>query len=399
MKKRIALVVQRYGLEVNGGSELSCRLIAEQLSDQYHVEVLTTKAIDYMSWENHYQNDVDVINGVTVRRFATTHPRDVNRFNRYMGSILSNPDRTIMEEYEWMRLQGPTSYSLLQYLADNHKSYDAVIFFTYLYFTTYFGLQMAPRKSILVPTAHDEPTIYMNMFRPIFHLPRYIIFLTPEERDFVHKLFENQHIPHAVAGIGVDVPEHITTEQQFRDKFQLHDDFVIYVGRIDESKGCREMINYFLKFKKEHPSDLKLVLMGKRVMDFPDHPDIVPLGFVTDEDKIAGMSAAKALIMPSKYESLSMVVLESMYMETPVLVNGQCDVLKGHCQRGNGGLYYLNYEEFEACLSLLCFNKEITAQLGTQGKKYVKANYSWGVITHKFINSITYVAENSGKYF
>jgi len=392
MKKRIAFVVQRYGLEVNGGSELSCRLIAERLSDQYQVEVLTTKAIDYVSWENHYPDDVEEINGVTVRRFSTEHPRDMNKFGQYMGAIFPKPDRNIFEEYEWMRLQGPTSYSLLNYLNREYKNYDAIIFFTYLYFTTYFGIQMAPGKSVFVPTAHDEPPIYLSMFRSTFYLPQYIIFLTPEERNFVHSFFGNQRIPHDVAGIGIDVPERITTAQQFREKFNIDDEFVIYAGRIDESKGCKEMIEYFLKYKTEKPSNLKLVLIGKAVMDLPVHPDIIPLGFVSDEDKFGAIQAAKTLIMPSKYESLSMVVLESLYMQTPVLVNGHCEVLKGHCERGNGGLYYYDYEEFKTCLSFLCKQEHIAKQLGVQGKKYVEENYSWPVILEKFRNAIEYVS-------
>lgn len=392
MKKRIAFVVQRYGLEVNGGSELHCRLIAERLTNQYHVEVLTTKAVDYITWENHYQNDVDLINGVTVRRFTTDHPRDMTKFNEYTGYLMSKPDRTLLEEYEWMRLQGPTSYALLRYLDINRGNYDAIIFFTYLYFTTYFGLQMASEKSILVPTAHDEPPIYFNMFRPIFHLPRYIVFNTLEERNFVHSRFGNQYIPYDVVGVGVDIPDYITDEECFRAKFQVHDDFVVYVGRIDESKGCNEMFDYFLRFKSEYPSELKLVLLGKAVMNLPKHPDIIPLGFVSDEDKFGAMRAAKALIMPSKFESLSMVVLESMYMETPVLVNGQCEVLRGHCERGNGGLYYFDYEEFKVCLSFLCNQKEINKKLGAQGKRYVEKNYSWAVILEKFVNAIEAVS-------
>ena len=54
MREKIAFVNQRYGLEVNGGSELLCRQMAEKLSEIYDVEVITTCALDYVSWENHY---------------------------------------------------------------------------------------------------------------------------------------------------------------------------------------------------------------------------------------------------------------------------------------------------------------------------------------------------------
>lgn len=57
MKKKICCVVQRYGMEVNGGAELHCRQISERLTPFYDVEVLTTKAIDYMSWKDEYSED------------------------------------------------------------------------------------------------------------------------------------------------------------------------------------------------------------------------------------------------------------------------------------------------------------------------------------------------------
>lgn len=388
MKKKIAFVVQRYGLEVNGGSELSCRLIAEKLSDIFDVEILTTKALDYTTWENHYQADVEQINNITVKRFKTDFPREMKKFNKINEQVFTKVDRNLYDELEWMRAQGPVSFDLINYIKSNHQQYEKVIFFTYLYFTTFWGLQQIPEKSILVPTAHDEPYIYFSIFKPLFHLPQSIIFLTEEEKDFVHKTFHNEHLHNVVAGVGVDVPDKELYVQDFKEKFSVNDDYILYVGRIDESKGCKELFDYYLRYKKTMSKPPKLVLIGKSVIDIPNDPDIIPLGFVTDEEKFAAMKNAKILMMPSKFESLSMVVLESLYYETPVIVNGHCDVLVGHCERGNAGLYYTDYSEFEYCLNMMLENDNLRKRMGLSGKEYVMKHFDWEIILGKFIECV-----------
>lgn len=71
---RVALVVQRYGLEVNGGAELLCRMIAERLASRHSVEVLTTCAVDYVTWKNEYAPGLAEVNGIPVRRFRVDRP-------------------------------------------------------------------------------------------------------------------------------------------------------------------------------------------------------------------------------------------------------------------------------------------------------------------------------------
>jgi glycosyltransferase involved in cell wall biosynthesis len=384
MKPKIALVVQRYGIEVNGGSEYSCRLIAERLSQFYEVEVLTTKALDYMTWENHYTVDQELINDVTVRRFSNAHPRNVKEFNQYSEYIYPNKTRTLDEEIEWMRKQGPVSYDLLRYIRGHSHDYKAFIFFTYTYFTTFYGLQMVPEKSIVVPTAHDEPPIYLSMFKPFFNIPRHIIYLTEEEKSFVNKLFHNDHVPSTIAGVGVDVPKKYLSNAEFREKYSIHGQYVIYVGRIDESKGCKELFEYFLRYTKEGGEKLTLILVGKAVMSIPMSDHIISLGFVTEEEKFGAIAGANCLIMPSQYESLSIVVLESFSLRKPVLVNEKCEVLKGHTLKSNAGLYYSDYEEFKACLNLLNDEREMNQIMGDNGLFYINTFFNWTNIIRKF---------------
>ena len=386
MKKKILFVVQRYGLEVNGGAELHCRQLAERLKDDYDVSVLTTCAIDYVTWKNEYKEGIEHINGVKVIRKKVDFERNQKKFNK-ISAKLNNEKDNINLGIEWQEAQGPHSAELIKYLEDHKDDYDVIIFLTYLYYTTYFGLKVAPEKSILIPTAHDEPPIYYSIFNETFNLPKAILYSTTTERDFVNKRFKNDYIESDIVGLGVDINEN-AQDIDLEKTFGIKDDYVVYVGRIDESKGCKEMFEYFLEYKKTYNSNLKLVLAGKSAMEIPGNKDIVTLGFVSEDEKVNLIKKSKLLILPSKFESLSLSTLEAMYLKVPVLLNGKCEVLKQHAILSNGGLYYENKWEFIETLDYLIRNSKIAERMGDNGRRYVDENYKWDIVMKKLYKAI-----------
>ena len=393
MKKKIAIINQRYGLEVNGGSELYSRQIAERLIAKYDVEVLTSCAVEYVKWSNYYNEGVEQINGVTVRRFKTLHEREPKVFSALDSMMLSNPHIEEEISEQWIEHMGPYCPDLVEYVDKHQDEYEAIIVVTYLYYTAVKSIVRIKNKAIFIPTAHQEPFIHFDMYKKVFGAADAFVFLTDEEKDLVHSIFHNENVPYEVMGVGVEVPEVVDSER-FKKKYNL-DNYLIYVGRIDEGKDCPRLFKYFIEYKRRVKSDLKLVLMGKAVCDIPNSQDIISLGFVSEEDKFDGIKGAKALILPSKFESLSISVLEAMTLSVPVIVNGICDVLKGHCVKSNGGLYYKNYFEFEGCINYMMEHPEEYAIMCKNARKYVEDYFQWDDIMKKFDRIIERVGKNS----
>lgn len=376
---RLAIVVQRYGLDVNGGSELHARQVAERLAPYMQVEVLTTCARDYMTWANYYAPGQEVLNGILVRRFPVKAQRDVAAFNAFSAEII-NRARSYFEEMHWMALQGPNAPGLFDFIRAEHERYDLFLFFTYLYATTYVGLQLVAQKSILCPTAHDEPWLYLDIYRTLFHLPQAFIYNTSEEAALLKRVFHINAVLNDVIGVGIEIPATIPPIQT-----PWEEPYIVYLGRIDESKGCGELFEYFLRYKAETHDPVRLVLIGSQVMPIPRHRDIVALGYVCDDERFQWLNQAQILVMPSRFESLSMASLEAWALGVPVIATAQCEVLKGHCRRSRAGLYYRTFGEFSAALGLFRAQPELRREFGERGRTYVQRNYNWPTVTERYI--------------
>lgn len=385
--RKVAFIVQRCGREVNGGAEALCLMIAQRMAAHWRTEVLTTCALDYVNWTNYYPLGEEIIDGALVRRFPVEESRDIQKFNQLSSQLYLRCATASLEEQEaWMRAQGPWSPALFEFIASHASDYNAFIFFPYLYASTWFALPKVIDKAILVPCAHDEWTIYLNMWDRFFLLPRAFIFNTIEERDFLRQRFPNARLEGPVVGVAVDRPADIDP-LRFRREHGIDEGFLLYVGRIDPSKGCDELFDFFLRHRAAGGGPEKLMLLGKSVMPVPDHPDIIALGFVSEQTKWDALAACDALIMPSPHESLSMVLLEAWSVGKPVIVSGRCEVLVGQCRRSNGGVWYENFEEFTE--GLVCLQEgRNSGVLGRQGWRFVKENYSWSVVERAYLDIV-----------
>ena len=384
---RLLFVVQRYGTEVAGGAEAACREVATRLAGRGHeVHALTSCAQIYVDWANAYPEGEVELGGVTVHRLPVNRPRE-DRFFGPMNGRAAHGHKPVplYLQAEWMRMQGPELPGLEPWLNERAAGFDAVIFFTYLYYTTWAGLPVAAglAPTVLAPTAHDEPPIYLPLFDFTFRLPTAFAYLTEEEQALVERRFHVRR-PSAVVGLGIDL-DASGDEAAFRSRYGVGDrPYVLYVGRLDPGKGSDELYGFFTTFKQRNPGPLALVVVGEPVKPMAPHPDVICTGFVDEKTKTASLAGCLALIQPSYYESFSLVLAEAWAQAKPALVQGHCVVLVGQAQRSNGAIPYTGYAEFEAALDLLLEQPRLCAELGQRGRIYVERRYDWTTVIEHF---------------
>ncbi len=369
--RRLAFVVQRYGPEVLGGAEGLCRQVAERLVGRFDVTVLTTCARDYLTWEDFYRPGRETIAGVAVHRFPVARTRRVRSFGRFSQRIFGRP-HSFRDEAEWMERQGPDAPALIEAIERRRDEHDLFVFVTYLYAPTFFGLPLVAEKAVLAPMAHDEPPLALGIFRSLFHLPRGLIFNTEEERDFVHRTFRNAHIPWTVGGAGIDLPAPAPAVAR-----AAGGDYLLYLGRVDVEKGCGELIELLRRRRDEgHPTP-RLVLAGEVKMKLPRDPLLESAGFVSEARKHELIADARALVVPSRYESLSLVALEAWAACVPVIAQGESAVLRGHLERSGGGWAYRDAAGFGRALDQALTDPDERRRRGLAGRSYVAGRYTW----------------------
>jgi glycosyltransferase involved in cell wall biosynthesis len=373
---KLAFVVQRYGPDIAGGSEAHCRELARRLSPGHDITVLTTCARDYVTWANAYPAGESRDEGVRVVRFPVARQRRVKIFADLSDEVFDGGATPARQE-QWFAENGPDVPDLLEHLRVRGREYDLVLFWTYRYAPSYFGLPLVADRAILLPTAEEDPAIALEVLEAFFRRPAGYLFLTPEEEALVSARAGQALRPSETIGIGL-APAASTAPGHLAD-LGIRGDYVLYLGRVDRNKGCHTLLEYFEEYATTGAATT-LVLAGPAKMRMPDHPRIRALGYVSDAARDSLLAHARALIVPSPFESLSIVLLEAWNRAVPALVNGRCQVLNGQVRRASGGLVYRSAAEFRESLDYLLTHQAERDALGRQGRAYVEREYRWPTV-------------------
>lgn len=366
-RSRVAVVVQRYGA-VGGGAELHARWIVERLAQEHDVTVLTTCATDHLTWANDLPAGESIEGDVRILRFRSASPRDMRAFNALSRRTFHRA-LTRLEEEHWLRAQGPQVPGLLRHLEEHGEAYDAYVFFTSLYAQTALGLPQVASRSLLVPTAHDEPPLSFGIYDDVFERARAILCNTPEELALISRRFPAHARAHVV-GVGIDAPR--GEPERFRRRHGIEGRYLLYVGRMERGKGVEDLATLHARARKIDPDFPELLLAGRGTLRVRGD-GVRALGPISDEDKFDGLSGAVAVVIPSKMESLSLLALESLAQGTPILVNAESEVLMGQVDRSGAGAGYAELEDYLSGIRRLDAERSV---LSRRGRAYAK-KHTW----------------------
>lgn len=377
---KLAFVPPRYGADVVGGAETVLREMASGLAGRgWDVEVLTTCARDHFSWANEYPAGVAEVDGITVRRFPTVVPTSRRERAEHEAGLHGGRGLTLTEQQRWVNadLRVP---ELFHHLLDTVGDYRAIVLGPYMFWTTFAGWQLAPGRTVLLPCAHDEPYIHLELFRPMFAGVAGVLFHTEPEHELAHSVVPDL-APHAVVGSGVHVPAGYDPDR-VRARYGIEGPFLLYAGRREGAKGWEGLLDAFARAVVRHDLPFSLVTIGRGEVRPPAAvaDRVRDLGFVPDDDRNDLFAAAEAYLQPSAYESFSRTIMEAWLAGTLVIGSAASPVVAWHCERSGAGLTYRDDFELEQCLLFLAGAPEAGARLAAGGRSYVLEHYAFDAV-------------------
>jgi glycosyltransferase involved in cell wall biosynthesis len=252
-------------------------------------------------------------------------------------------------------------------------------------------------NNILFPEEDSTPTSRRIRRHFLAHgLGRAAQVLTVSEstkRDAVNHLgLAPQKIEVVPDAVDQELAQPVTDEERDRTlaRYQIHDPFVLYAGRIQIHKNVPRLIEAFGVVKAElenHPryKNLRLIVIGDELSNFPEVRHAVMrtriqhwvrfLGFVPIETLRVFYESAVAFLFPSLHEGFGLPPLEAMAQGTPVVTSSVSALPEAV---GNAAVLVNPENVFDIARGLrqVLLDDEFREELRRRGYEQVK-RFSW----------------------
>jgi glycosyltransferase involved in cell wall biosynthesis len=261
---------------------------------------------------------------------------------------------------------------------------DLIAVTPYLFWPAVHAVPRLGRRVIFHGAAHDEPELYLPIMAEVFEAVGGFAFNSYAERDLVERTFSISHLPARV--VGNAVVEGTGDQAAARATLGLDADepFVLCLGKVERAKSSNLLAELWALYCRRRPDAPRLVFVGPVHEPVPPDRGLVVAGSQPEDVKWGVLGACEFLIVPSAWESFSLVVLEGWLAGKPILVNRRCEPTVEHCVRSGGGLWFQDYADFEVAVDRLRADSELRATLADRGEEYCRRVFSWPAITERY---------------
>jgi len=381
---RLGLVVPRYGAEVVGGTEHWLRLLCEHLVAERGavVEVFTTCALSAATWADELAPGTTEEGGVTVHRHRSRSGRDPR--SALLRALVSPAPALVPEAVarRLVELAGPVCPEVV---AQAEASTCALVAVTpYLYWPSVTAAARLGRRVVFHGAAHDEPELHLPLMPAVYGAVGGFAFNSFAEQALVQRCFAVAERPCAV--VGNAVVEGAGDPGPARAALGLAPDepFVLGLGRVERAKGSHALAELWRLYRSRRPAAPRLVLLGPVHDALAPNADVVVAGRTDEAVKWGALRGAAAVVVPSAWESFSLVVLEAWLAGAPVVVNRRCEATMEHCRRGRGGLWFDGYADFEAVMDRLLADDGLRRDLARRGRAYTERTFGWPAVLDRY---------------
>tara|TARA_B100000519_G_scaffold203428_1_gene226707 strand:+ start:16213 stop:17346 length:1134 start_codon:yes stop_codon:yes gene_type:complete len=204
---------------------------------------------------------------------------------------------------------------------------------------------------------------------------------------------DKKNVIHIPNGINEDDYK-IKNDNSFKARLGLDNHpYVLFIGRLNPIKGPDLILEAFCNIKDIHPN-LHLAYIGpnegmldnliKITREHAVTDRVHFCGYVSREDKARIIQSSQFLIIPSRQEAMSIVVLEAGICGKPVLITDQCgfDEIE---HLGGGLVVSADIAGLSQGINNMLNQKENFLLMGTNLQKSVRQKYLWSIVADRHV--------------